>query len=84
TNVPTAYADGTTGTLTASYVYNASTGVGTISYSYTLLDNTSGDNTNASFAVVVKDADGDPAPGGNLVINIIDDVPTAHADSDTI
>ncbi|MDF3156737.1 hypothetical protein P3C58_32925, partial [Mesorhizobium sp. XAP10] len=42
------------------------------------------DNTNASFAVVVKDADGDPAPGGNLVINIIDDVPTAHADSDTI
>ncbi|SDA92272.1 membrane fusion protein, adhesin transport system, partial [Mesorhizobium qingshengii] len=51
-----------TGSLTASYVYNAATGAGTISYSYTLLDNTSGDNTNASFAVVVTDADGDSAP----------------------
>ncbi|MDH6231582.1 VCBS repeat-containing protein, partial [Mesorhizobium soli] len=34
--------------------------------------------------VVVKDADGDPAPAGNLVINIVDDVPTAHADELTI
>ncbi|WP_292471160.1 VCBS domain-containing protein, partial [Mesorhizobium sp.] len=73
-----------TGSLTASYVYNATTGVGTISYSYTLIDNTSGDNTSASFAVVVTDADGDPAPAGNLVINIIDDVPTAHADTDSV
>ena len=84
TGVPTAYADGTTGTLTASYVYDAATGAGTISYSYTLLDNTSGNNTSASFAVVVTDADGDPAPAGNLVINIVDDVPTAHADTDSV
>ncbi|MBZ9892090.1 hypothetical protein LB559_29600, partial [Mesorhizobium sp. BR1-1-3] len=73
-----------TGSLTASYVYNATTGAGTINYSYTLLDNTSGNSTNASFAVVVTDADGDSAPAGNLVINIIDDVPTAHADTDGV
>jgi uncharacterized protein YegL len=46
-----------------------------------LLDNTSGDATNASFAVVVTDADGDSAPAGNLVINIVDDVPTANDDT---
>ncbi|TIN02585.1 MAG: type I secretion C-terminal target domain-containing protein, partial [Mesorhizobium sp.] len=73
-----------TGSLTASYVYNATTGAGTINYSYTLLDNTSGNSTNASFAVVVTDADGDSAPAGNLVINIVDDVPTAHADTDSV
>ncbi|WJI51167.1 hypothetical protein NLY44_32825, partial [Mesorhizobium sp. C089B] len=37
-----------TGSLTASYVYNPATGAGTISYSYTLVDNTTGDNTTAS------------------------------------
>ncbi|WJI51161.1 hypothetical protein NLY44_32795 [Mesorhizobium sp. C089B] len=73
-----------TGSLTASYVYNPATGAGTISYSYTLVDNTTGDNTTASFAVVVTDTDGDSAPAGNLVINIIDDVPTAHADTDSV
>ncbi|MES0114377.1 hypothetical protein NKK52_00015 [Mesorhizobium sp. C277A] len=36
-----------TGSLTASYVYNPATGAGTISYSYTLVDNTTGDNTTA-------------------------------------
>ncbi|CAH1649394.1 hypothetical protein BOSEA31B_10351 [Hyphomicrobiales bacterium] len=70
-----------TGSLTASYVYNAATGVGTISYSYTLLDNTAGDNTSVSFAVTVTDSDGDSAPAGNLVIAIADDVPTAVNDS---
>ncbi|MES0114375.1 hypothetical protein NKK52_00005, partial [Mesorhizobium sp. C277A] len=65
-------------------VYNPATGAGTISYSYTLVDNTTGDNTTASFAVVVTDTDGDSAPAGNLVINIIDDVPTAHADTDSV
>ena len=34
------FADGTTGTLTASFTYNAATGAGVISYSYTLIDNT--------------------------------------------
>ncbi|MBA3511969.1 DUF5801 repeats-in-toxin domain-containing protein [Sphingomonas sp.] len=61
--------------------YNAATG--TITYSYTLTDNTSGDNTEDSFAVSVTDADGDVA-SGNLVIDIIDDVPTARPDTDTI
>jgi RTX calcium-binding nonapeptide repeat (4 copies) len=32
----------------------------------------------------VKDADGDVAPAGNLVITIIDDVPTAVADQDSV
>ncbi|MDD5366488.1 MAG: type I secretion C-terminal target domain-containing protein, partial [Gallionellaceae bacterium] len=71
------FADGTKGSLTASYTYDAATGDGSIKYSYTLLDNTAGDNTTASFAVVVTDKDGDSAPAGNLVINIVDDVPTA-------
>ena len=62
--------------LTARYSYNAATGAGVITYSYTLADNTLGDNTTASFAVVVADADGDAAPAGNLVISIVDDVPT--------
>src|SRR5574338_318632 len=71
------FADGTTGSLTASYTYNAATGLGTISYSYTLLDNTLSDPSSRSFAVVVTDTDGDSAPAGNLVINVTDDAPTA-------
>ena len=83
TGAPQTFADGTTGTLTASYSYNAATGAGVISYSYTLIDNTLVDpSSSSSFAVVVTDADGDSAPAGNLVINIVDDVPTAHADTD--
>ncbi|MGX5845364.1 Ig-like domain-containing protein, partial [Mesorhizobium sp. ArgA1] len=53
-------------------------------YSYTLIDNTLTDPSSTSFAVVVTDADGDPAPAGNLVINIVDDVPTAVADTDAV
>ncbi|PBB98796.1 Ig-like domain-containing protein, partial [Mesorhizobium sp. WSM3862] len=83
TGVPQTFTDAT-GSLTASYTYNAATGAGSISYTYTLLDNTSGDNTHASFAVVVTDADGDSAPAGNLVINIVDDAPTAVADTDAV
>src|SRR4029077_15196241 len=79
------FADGTTGTLTASFSYNAATGAGVISYSYTLIDNTLVDpSSSSSFAVVVTDADGDSAPAGNLVISIVDDVPTAHADTGTV
>ena len=76
TGAPQTFADGTTGTLTASFSYNATTGAGVISYSYTLIDNTLVDpSSSSSFAVVVTDADGDSAPAGNLVIAIIDDVP---------
>ncbi|MFZ2090616.1 MAG: VCBS domain-containing protein, partial [Pseudolabrys sp.] len=78
------FADGTTGSLTASYIYDPATKLGTISYSYTLLDNTLTDPSSKSFAVVVTDADGDSAPAGNLTISIIDDVPTAVADTDSI
>ena len=85
TGAPQTFADGTTGTLTASFTYNAATGAGLISYSYTLVDNTLVDpSSRSSFAVVVTDADGDNAPAGNLVIAIIDDVPTAVADIDSV
>ena len=70
-------ADDATGTLTARYDYDVVTGVGTIHYSYTLKDNTSGDGTSVGFAVVVTDSDGDTSPAGSLVINIVDDEPVA-------
>jgi hypothetical protein len=72
-----------TGSLTASYVFNTAIGKGTITYSYTLLDNTLG-IPNASFAVVVTDKDGDSNPPVSLVISIVDDAPVARADTDTI
>jgi hypothetical protein len=77
------FPDGATGSLTASFTFNAATGKGTISYSYTLLDNTLG-IPSASFAVVVTDRDGHSNPPGNLVISIVDDVPVARADTDAI
>ncbi|TPN28206.1 hypothetical protein FKO01_22810, partial [Mesorhizobium sp. B2-3-3] len=83
TTVPQTFTDAT-GSLTASYVFDAATGIGTITYSYTLANNTSGDNTSVTFVVGVTDADGDAAPPGDLTINIVDDVPTAHADALTI
>ncbi|TIX28404.1 DUF5801 repeats-in-toxin domain-containing protein [Mesorhizobium sp.] len=52
-------------------------------YSYTLLDNSSGNTTHDDFAVQVVDTDGDPA-STTLTINIVDDVPTAHADTDAV
>jgi hypothetical protein len=82
-NVPQIFADGTTGTLTASYTFNALTGKGTITYSYTLLDNTVG-IPSASFAVVVTDLQGDSNPPANLVIKIMDDAPVARADTDAL
>jgi hypothetical protein len=82
-NVPQTFADGTTGTLTASYTFNAATGKGTITYTYSLLDNTLG-VPSASFAVVVTDRDGETNPPVNLVIKIMDDAPVARADTDTL
>jgi VCBS repeat-containing protein len=83
TGTPQTFTDAT-GSLTASMSFNATTGTGTINYSYTLLDNTSGDTTSATYAVSITDTDGDTSPAGNLVINIVDDVPTAHADTDSV
>jgi T1SS-143 domain-containing protein len=71
---------GTFGTLTITS-FNVATGQ--IGYSYTLADNTSGNNTSDDFAIVVTDSDGDAA-SDTLVINIIDDVPTADNDTDTV
>ena len=49
-----------TGTLVITGVsYNGATGVGSIAYTYTLADNTSGDNTSVSFSVDITDADND-------------------------
>ncbi|WP_417818940.1 hypothetical protein, partial [Tritonibacter scottomollicae] len=69
---------GAFGTLTITSIND-----GSIGYSYTLSDNTNGDNTSDFFEVSVVDSDGDTATA-NLTINIIDDVPTAVMDSDSI
>ena len=69
---------GTYGVLTIDAI-NA----GSIEYSYTLSDNTSGDATEDSFALKVVDDDGDTA-SDTLVIDIVDDVPTARADTDSL
>jgi hypothetical protein len=66
---PTTFPDGTTGSLTAWFTFDASMGTGAIHYSYALLDNTIG-ISNASFAVDVTDSDGDHNPSANLVITI--------------
>jgi hypothetical protein len=73
-----------TGSLTASFLYDAATGQGTISYSYTLLNNTHGLSTSASFVVAVTDVDFDRTTGGNLTINIVDDSPIARSDNDRV
>ena len=67
--------------------YNASTGV--VSYSYTLLDNEThpnGAGTNnltESFTVTATDTDGSTS-SGSLDVNIVDDVPTARPDSNSV
>ncbi|WP_434698637.1 retention module-containing protein [Pseudomonas sp. D1-1] len=67
--------------------FNAATGV--VSYSYTLLDNEAHPNANGAnslgeqFSVVVTDDNGTTATG-NLDVNIVDDLPKAHADSASV
>ncbi|MBX7541285.1 beta strand repeat-containing protein, partial [Qipengyuania sphaerica] len=70
-----------TGTLTITdYTYDPVTGLGTITYIYTLTDNTSDDEeTEVTFPLVVTDLDGDPGPG-ELKITIVDDNPEANDD----
>jgi hypothetical protein len=82
TNSPQTFTD-PTGSLTASFTFNAATGKGTITYTYKLLDNTAG-VPSASFAVVVTDADGGTNPPASLVIKIMDDAPVARADTDAL
>jgi VCBS repeat-containing protein len=72
------------GTVTTpSGVLTVTVSGGAYSYSYTLTSNTSGDNTFDSFTAVVTDSDGDTATD-TLVINIVDDIPTARADADSV
>src|SRR5205085_6219287 len=54
-----------------------------ITYSYTLRDNTSGDTTHDDFLVTLTDNDGDQV-SATLRVDIIDDVPTARADTDNV
>ena len=69
---------GTFGTLTITSIAS-----GAIGYTYQLTTNTSGDTTSDNFAVVVADKDNDTSTG-TLTIAIVDDVPTASADSDSV
>ena len=69
---------GAYGTLTVTALT-----AGSVAYSYTLSDNTSGDADTDVFTVQVEDADGDDADAV-LTISIVDDVPTARADTDSL
>jgi VCBS repeat-containing protein len=75
---------GSTFTVTG---YNPATGV--VSYSYTLVDNEAhptGNGANSlteNFNVVATDTDGSTA-SGQINVNIIDDLPTAKADSGSV
>jgi VCBS repeat-containing protein len=75
---------GSTFTITG---YNATTGV--VSYSYTLVDNETHPNGNGAnsltenFNVVATDTDGSTA-SGQINVNIIDDLPTAKADTGSV
>jgi hypothetical protein len=82
TTSPKTFTDAT-GSLTASYTFDATTHKGTINFTYMLLDNTLG-GPSASFAVVVTDSDGHSNAPGNLVIAIADDAPIARSDTDAV
>ena len=69
---------GAHGTLTIT-----SMAAGSIGYSYTLGDNTSGNATSDDFAIQVIDQDGDVA-NDTLTVDIIDDTPLATNDVDFI
>ncbi|QJP94458.1 retention module-containing protein [Pseudomonas fluorescens] len=75
---------GSTLTITG---YNPTTGV--VSYSYTLVDNETHPNANGAnsitenFNVVATDTDGSTATG-QINVNIIDDLPTAKADTGSV
>ncbi|MER9845581.1 Ig-like domain-containing protein, partial [Mesorhizobium australicum] len=73
-----------TGTLTAWYEATTPT-AGHIHYTYALLDDT-GDTSNTTIPVSIGVTDTDPSnpesATGTLTITVVDDVPTAHADTD--
>ncbi|GAA4029632.1 hypothetical protein GCM10022281_06030 [Sphingomonas rosea] len=63
--------------------FNAATGIGSVSYTYTLADNTLGDPSSALIPFTVTDSDGDSS-SKTLTIAIVDDAPTARADTDSV
>ncbi|WP_160596141.1 Ig-like domain-containing protein [Qipengyuania aquimaris] len=69
---------GSFGTLTVTSIAE-----GEIGYTYELTTNTDGDDTFDSFEVTVTDQDGDTT-SGDLDIDIVDDVPTARPDTDSV
>jgi VCBS repeat-containing protein len=75
---------GSTLTITG---YNPATGV--VSYSYTLVDNETHPNANGAnsitenFNVVATDTDGSTA-NGQINVNIVDDLPSAHPDAASV
>ncbi|WP_336346949.1 retention module-containing protein [Pseudomonas monsensis] len=75
---------GSTLTITG---YNPATGV--VSYSYTLVDNETHPNANGAnsitenFNVVATDTDGSTA-SGQINVNIVDDLPSAHPDAASV
>jgi len=70
------------GTLTITSV---NLDAGTIGYTYAISDNTDpgGNGHHDDFTVIVTDNDGDTATG-TLTVDIIDDVPTARNDTDSV
>ncbi|MBV7266499.1 DUF5801 repeats-in-toxin domain-containing protein [Erythrobacter ani] len=80
--LPQTVIDDGTGTLVVTdLTYEPVTGLGTITYDYTLADNTDGDDTSVEIDIVVTDLDGDEAED-TLVISIIDDEPEAVDDTE--
>ena len=89
---PQTVVDDATGKLVVTgFSFDATTGVGTVDYSYTLEDNTllhgpgnNGQNTlSLPFEVVVKDEDGSSATA-SLDVTIVDDVASAAPDTDSV
>ncbi|MDC8753021.1 cadherin-like domain-containing protein, partial [Erythrobacter sp. sf7] len=80
----TIVSDGTGTLVVTAYSYDPATGEGSITYTYTLNDNTlDPDGTEFPFDIVVVDLDGDVA-SDTVTISIIDDVPSAADDTDSL
>ncbi|WP_394727358.1 VCBS domain-containing protein [Altererythrobacter sp. GH1-8] len=82
--LPQTVVDDATGTLVITgYSFDADTGIGSITYEYTLVDNTSGDDTPLDFPITIVDLDEQSAEG-TLTIVVRDDEPEALADTDSV
>ncbi|MBI2256394.1 MAG: hypothetical protein HYU58_17355, partial [Proteobacteria bacterium] len=71
---------GTYGTL---HIDSVNLATGQLTYTYTLTTNTAGDTTHDDFSVQVVDSDGD-STSLTLTVDIVDDVPTARDDADSV